>query len=414
MEKIKAAIVIFLVFMNMAVYAADWPQFRGPNRDGKSSETNLLSRWPEDGPEMLWAYEGVGTGFSSPIIVDGSIYTAGIIDGDGVVFALDLDGNLKWQTNYGTEWTRSHGGTRSTPTYKNGNLYLMSGHGKVVCLDAATGEIVWTVDTQEEFQIQMPTWGVGESLVVDSENVYCTPGGQVASMVALNKTTGEIVWKTTDLTDESSYCSPLMFQRGDMRLLVTMTSDHVVFIDADNGNIIYKDAFSEYQSRPRNINPVTPVYRDGMVYTTSGYDCGGAMYEVSEDGRTITRIWVDETLDVHHGGVAEIDGYIYGANWQGNADGNWCCLDWQTGEVMYEQHWHNKGSIIYADGHLYCYEERDGNFALVEPTPEGFNVISAFQVELGDGPHWAHPAISDGRLYIRHGNVLMCYDIKAE
>jgi outer membrane protein assembly factor BamB len=161
-------------------------------------------------------------------------------------------------------------------------------------------------------------------------------------------------------------------------------------------------------------HPNTPIYHDGQVYITSGYNAGGVMLKLSEDGSSIQELWKDDTLDTHHGGVILVDGHLYGANWQNNSRGKWVCLDWKTGKALYEQEWKCKGSILYAEGMLYCYEEKDGNVALVKATPEGFNPISTFQVTQGKERHWAHPVICDGRLYIRHGNVLLCYDVKAK
>jgi outer membrane protein assembly factor BamB len=190
-----------------------------------------------------------------------------------------------------------------------------------------------------------------------------------------------------------------------------MLENTFVGIDASDGKYLWKDKFSDYLGEHKAINPVSPVYHEGMIYTTSGYDDGGALYELSPDGTSVKRRWIDKTLDVHHGGVVIVDGYIFGANWLNNRDGNWVCLDLNTGEVQYEEKWQSKGSIIYADNRLYCYEERKGNIALVKPNPDRFEVISSFKVPLGNKQHWAHPAISGGRLFVRHGNALMVYDI---
>jgi outer membrane protein assembly factor BamB len=202
-------------------------------------------------------------------------------------------------------------------------------------------------------------------------------------------------------------------RRGPDKLIVTMTDNYVIGVDARTGKLLWKDSEKDqFGGENKSINPVSPIHHDGKVYATSGYDDGGAMLALSSDGPGFTREWVDETLDNHHGGVVFVDGHIYGSNWKGNGDGAWVCLDWDTGKVKYEDHWNNKGSITYADGMLYCYEEKGGNMALVRPTPEKFDVVSSFKVELGNGRHWAHPVVCGGILYIRHGEVLMAYDIK--
>jgi len=188
-----------------------------------------------------------------------------------------------------------------------------------------------------------------------------------------------------------------------------MLEKSLVGIDAETGKILWSDICGK-----KNINPVSPLYYDGCIYYTSGYDDESVMYELSEDGTQITRKWVDDVLDNHHGGVVLVDGYIYGSNWKSNSRGNWVCLEWETGKVMYETEWIGKGSITFADGILYCYEEKQGTVALVEPSPESFNIVSSFKVTKGDKQHWAHPVVYDGRLYIRHGNTLMVYNIKAD
>jgi outer membrane protein assembly factor BamB len=396
----------------------DWPQFRGPNRNGKSAETGLLKKWPEGGPELLWSVEEkLGIGFSSVTVVDGLIYTTGMVNKRGILFAFDLDGNPVWEKDYGPEWTGSRKGTRTTPTFDNGRLYVINGYAKVVCLDAKKGDIIWEVDGKEKFGSQEIKWGISESPLIVDDKVICTPGGPDATMVALNKNTSETVWTTRGLSDKACYSSPIVFDRGSSRIIVTLTNNHVIAVDARSGKVLWKDAFSNYQeglNNPKDINPPSPVYLDGCVYTTSGYDDGGAMYELSADGTKFKRKWVDETLDNHHGGVVIVDGYIFGSNWLNNGKGNWVCLDWDTGKVMYETDWENKGSVIYADGMMYCYDEKKGNLALVKPTPEKFEVVSSFVITKGDGMHWGHPAISNGVLYVRHGSALMAYKIKAQ
>ncbi len=393
--------------------AADWPQWRGPNRDGKSSETGLLKKWPEGGPKLLWSIDGLGTGFSTVSVADGLLYTTGMVGREGILFAYDLQGNLKWKKSYGAEWRGSSPGVRTTPTVDQDRVYVMSGHGRVVCFDAKTGEEKWAVDTLKRFDGKNIRWGISESVLVDRNNLICTPGGKDATIVALDKMTGETVWTSKGLSEKSCYSSLILVERGGNHLVVNITENSVVGVDADTGKVLWVDKFEEYQEKPKNINPVTPVYYNGCIYATSGYDDGGAMLELSLDGSKVSRKWVDTTLDCHHGGVVIVDGYIYGANWKSNRDGNWVCLDWDSGKVMYEEEWICKGSITYADGMLYCYEEKEGTVALVKASPKGFDIVSSFEVSKGTGKHWAHPVVCDGRLYIRHGDALMVYDIKA-
>ena len=410
---LKIIVMLGLISL-VAVEAADWPQFRGQNRDGLSAETGLLKSWPENGPQMLWSYEGLGSGWGSAAIVGDQIYIVGDIDKKETLFSLETSGALVWKTTYGDRWNRSFPDARTTPTIEDDRIYVNSGQGNVVCFERASGKIIWQVQTVEEFDGKYHNWGIAESPLIVGELVIATPGGQKASVVALNKMTGKTVWAATELQEKGNYCSPILVERGGKKIIVTMLADHFVGIDAANGKVLWKDAFDDYFPDAKDINPVSPVYYNGQIYTTSGYDDGGALYDLSADGLSIKRMWVDSTLDVHHGGVVLVDGVIYGSNWQGNRDGAWVALDWKSGAVLYEHKWINKGPIIYADGLLYLYTEKEGRVGLAKPNPQKFDLVSSFAVPLGEGEHWAHPSISNGRLYIRHGSALMVYDIKAK
>jgi outer membrane protein assembly factor BamB len=236
-------------------------------------------------------------------------------------------------------------------------------------------------------------------------------------MVALDKYTGETVWETQSLNDTSSFASPILIHRGGKKIIVNLTIKYMFGVDADDGRILWNVKYSDIETpafhlwAPRN-NTITPLYHDGYLFITSGYDHVGVMFKISDEGNDIQQVWTNSTLDCHHGQVVRVGQYIYGTNWIDNRSGNWCCVDWKTGDTMYEIEWNTKGSIIAADNMLYCYEERTGNFALVEPIPEDFKIISSFRITEGKGPHWAQPVIHDGVLYIRHGNALMAYDIK--
>ena len=416
-KKLMLAIGIWLLACGcvpLEHYTPDWPQWQGLERNGLSKETGLLKEWPEEGPKLLWSAEGIGSGFSSLSIANGVLYITGTVDNVEILSAYDLDGNLKWKKEYGKAFSQSYPDARTTPTVDGNSIYVISGTGEVVCFDAMSGDIKWSVQGFDKFKGKHGSWGIAESpLVVDDKVIY-TPCGEETTVVALDKNTGETVWTSESLNDQSAYVSPILVKRGGKKLIVGVTGDYIIGVNAENGKIEWKFNYRETSEKSREINAVTPIYHDGYIYVTSGYDHGGAMLKLSEDGTNVSLVWVDYTLDTHHGGVVLVDGYIYGSNWINNGQGNWVCVDWNSGKVMYEKDWHNKGPIISADGMLYCYEEKTGNFGLVKTSPEDFTVVSSFKITQGKGQHWAHPVISDGRLYIRHGDVLMVYDIKAK
>lgn len=390
---------------------ADWPQWRGVERDGQSAETGLLKEWPEGGPELLWSVGGLGVGYASTSIADGMIFTTGQVGDQGLVFAFDLEGELLWKADFGPVWTASWGGARNTPTVDGDFIYVMSGMGKVSCFDRKKGKKKWSFDAAKEFNLtKYPRWGLSESVLLVDNKVICTPGAPGAFMAALSKKTGKVVWKCKSLKEESSYCSPLLVEHKGKSMIVTQAAESVAAIDPKSGKLLWKDTYADYLGKQRAINVNTPLFAAGSIYAASGYGDGGVMLALSAKGTSVERTWVDRTLDVHHGGMVLVDGHIYGTSHKGR----WVCVEWETGKVKYEEKGIGKGAVIAAEGMLYCYEERNGTVALVEATPEGFPVKGRFQIDKGEGKHWAHPAISDGVLYMRHGEFLLAYDIKGK
>lgn len=406
------ALIVFLctLLVAKAALADDWPQFGGPDRDGKSHETGLMKKWPKAGPKLLWVAEDLGTGFGSAAIADGRVYVTGMAkqDKQGILFAFDTDGNRKWQASYGPEWSGSHAGSRTTPTVDGDRVYVLSGQGNLACFDANTGNRIWQADTAKEFAAQKTSWGLSESVLVAEDKVICTPGGTDAAVVALDKMTGLTIWTTRGLSDSSAHCSPILIERAGRKIIVTNTAAHVVGVDLKTGQVLWQYQNKLHKGKPRHVNPNSPLYHDGAILVTSRF-VGCMMLRLSADCRHVSEAWTNEELDPHHGGLVLVDGYIYGASTKTQ---NWMCLDWNTGKTMYEQKWLGKGAVIYADGMLYCYEEKEGTLGLVPASPGSFNVVSSFEISHGTGEHWAHPAISNGTLYVRHGDALMAYDIK--
>ena len=407
----KWTIFLFLGFAAVSLFGADSPQFRGVHRDGKFPETGLLKQWPNDGPQEIWSADGLGAGFSSITVAGGKIFITGIEGNEGYLHALDLKGNRIWKTHYGPEHQNGFPGARTTPTVDGDSVYLMTSLGKLACYDAASGEERWSVDTVERFgggktsEELIPAFGIAEAVLIDGGLAICTPGGNKAALVGVDKTSGKTVWTTEGLDDKSGYCSARIFDNGKHRQLITLTSQSLLGLDPQSGEIFWRH---DYPAK-YGIHAISPVYHQNYIYVSDGYNQGGRMVELAEDGRSVTQRWAEESFDVHHGGVIQHGGYLYGAN----SGGAWMCLDIATGEVKKSIEGVGKGSAIYADGMLYGYGE-SGKLGLFKADPASLEMVSSFEIGKGSGRHWAHPVISDGVLYVRHGDVLMAFDIKKE
>ena len=388
--------------------AADWPQWRGLSRDGTSPEAGLLKNWPDGGPKLLWTATGCGAGFGSPAIAQGMICLTGDFEGKGCLMIFDLDGKLKQRLPF----ARDNGkdtqapGTRSTPTIEDGMIYVSAPLGEVACFDAKTFQNKWTVNIQERFSGRMPGWEYADSPLIDGDNLICTPGGPDATIVALNKKTGQTVWTSKGLSDAAAYSSCLKITVDKVPQIVTFTAHGLVGVNARTGEFLWR------YDRPANTvaNCPSPVFADGRVFAASGYGNGGGAVDikVTPSGVKAEQAWETKDMDCHHGGYVLVDGHLYG-----NHGAGWACIDWKTGQTRYNAKGIGTGSVIYADGMLYCLSEIGGKVALVKATPKGHQIVSQFVLPKGgSGPTRAHPVISDGRLYIRHGDALHCYDIR--
>ncbi|MEI8004918.1 MAG: PQQ-binding-like beta-propeller repeat protein [Bacteroidota bacterium] len=406
--------------LSYAVFSQSPAQWRGPERSGIYNETNLLKEWPAEGPAMIWSAEGIGKGYSSAAADGKAVYITGMKDSTDILTSISLDGKILWQTPFGPSFSGSFPDTRTTPTVDGDLVYVISGGGTVACVNKTDGKIKWSVKGLEKFSGKYGQWGICESPLVAGSKVIYTPAGPKTTMVALDKNTGETIWQSATLNDTGSYVSPRLIKYGNKDIIVTIINKYLLGVDLANGNILWTFDYGTYMPEQGlkiwpgapKTNAITPLFDNGNLYITQGYNHVGVMFRISDDGSRITKIWTDTVLDCHHGGVVLLDGYIYGSNWINNGLGNWCCLDWKTGKLMWQEKWFTKGPIISADGMLYCQEEKTGNVGLVKPDPQKFTLTSSFKAPLGKGPYWAHPSISNGILYIRHGDVLMAYDIR--
>jgi len=378
-------------------------QWRGEHRDGKYQEIDLLKIWPEEGPELLWLNEDLGSGYGSPIITENAIYILASRDSIAVVVAFDLKGNIKWQKDYGFEWNNSYPGTRSTPTLIDSLLYVSSGKGDISCLNSENGEIIWTKSMLNDFHGKTPHFGYAQSLLVNDNIVYAMPGGIDTNIVALNRYNGDIIWTSKANGEPSAYNSPRIVDVNGNQVIVTYSQQSFMGIDAKTGNLLWSESFTA--KYPNHANTI--LYEDSAIYTAAPIGHGFLKYNLSNDGSSITKIWHDTIIENYFGGMIKIGGKIYTGG--GGRSKYLLMLDANTGEIR-DSLETGSGSIIYADDMLYTYSHKSGKVCLIDS--EIFEIKGTFKVEKGTGEHFSHPVIKNGVLYIRHGNALLAYDIK--
>lgn len=425
MRNLFAAFV--LVTMVCGVRGADWPQWQGPDRDGKSPDTGLLKEWPEGGPSLVWRVDGRGGGDSAPAIAKGRIFAMCNRGDEEIVWALsETDGKEIWATPLGPAFQQRPGqskeGPGCTPTVDGDRLYVEGLGGNVACLQVSDGKLLWQRSMKKEFGGRVPMWSYRESPLVDGDKVICTPGGPKAAVVALDKLTGKTLWTGTGPTGgrgcKAAYSSPIAIDFGGRRQYVQFLSDALAGFAASDGKLLWHYARPASRS---GINCSTPIHEDGMVFACSAYRNGGGLVKLDKgaDGAVAAK-QVYETKDMQnqHGGMILHDGYLYGAT-GGNEGGALMCMDFKTGKVMWDQRptvgRRSKGSVAMADGRIYYRLERSGDVVLFEPSPTEF--LERGRLEQPDRrrqPAWAHPVIANGRLYIRDQDLLFCYDIKAK
>ena len=416
-SRLSLAVVAAVSFASSvsAQSAGEWAQFHGPNHDNKSAETGLLKKWPDDGPELLWTASGVGKGYSSVTVANGMIYAAGMLDRQTYVTALDMQGQPSWKALNGASWQAGQrmryairfAGARGTPTVHEGLVYHLAELGRLVALDAKTGTEVWSVDLFEKFDAKCPKYGLCESVRIDGNKLICCPGGTKGYMVALDKKTGETIWSNTEVKGPVGYGSAVIVESGGVRQIISVSAKEVFGLDAGTGRLLWRVA----HGNQRNNSATDPIYYDGRVFASSGYGAGSISERLSSlDGSVkAQKAWTTKLMDNHHGGVVLVDGHLYGS---GHRAKGWFCLDFLTGEKTFQHA--GKGAVPYADGMLYCLEEK-GTMSLVKATPEKYAIVSSFQVPRGgEGAYWAHPVVCGGRLYLRHADCLYAYNIKGQ
>ncbi len=402
--------------------ASDWPQFRGPSRDGICTETGLMHEWPEGGPKLLWQLKGLGRGYSTVSIVGKTLYTMGDRRQAGrgeaqCVLAFDLATRKElWATPVGPP--HSDGGPRSTPTVDGELLYVIGTEGDLVCLETATGKPRWQRSFPKDFGGKMMSdWKFSESPLVDGEKLVCTPGSEDATLVALDKRTGQTIWKSAVPPlgkrgkDGAGYASMIAAELAGVRQYVQIIGRGAVGVDAQTGRFLW--GYNRIANNVANIP--TPVVQGNFVFVTTNYQTGSALLEITRDGDAVKAKEVyfltHRVFENHHGGIVLVDGHVYGGSGQNN--GIPVCLDFQTGKIAWKDKAPGKKSaaVLYADGQLY-FRYEDGLMALVDATPEQFRLKGTFKPAVINGPAWPYPVIHDGKLYLRANDVLMCYDVR--
>ena len=399
-----------LFALSIQMFAGDWPQWRGADRNDISSETGLLGSWPDNGPKRVWLSDEAGLGYSGFSIVDGKLFTMGLDDSYSYLYAFDaLTGKKLWSTKMGSHFKNKWGdGPRGTPTVDGSHVYALAAKGELVCAKVADGNIVWKKELIGDFGGKVPGWGYCESVLVDGDNVICTPGGKKGLMVALNKKNGKTVWSSEAFPDGAQYSSiiPIVFE--GVRQYVQLTQKALSGVRASDGKLLWQ---SPWTGRTAVIP--TPIYADGHVYISSGYGVGCKLVKLG--GSKPKDVYVNKTMKNHHGGVIKFGNHLFGYS----DGGGWLCQDFKTGELVWnEKRALSKGAIACADGKFYLVEESTGNVVLIDASYKGWKERGRFQLtpqtkqRSPSGKVWTHPVISNGRLYLRDQEMLYCYDIK--
>ena len=398
-----AVILCAAVAVTPAQTGGEWPQWRGANRDGVSKETGLLKQWPEGGPALAWKGKGAGMGYSSFAVSKGRLYTMGLRGDKEYVIAFDAaTGKEVWATAHGAAFRNDRGdGPRGTPTVDGDRVYSLGGAGDLSAIDAKTGKIVWQMNVLQKFGGSNITWGISESPLVVGDKVLVNPGGPGASVVALSKKDGALIWKSQ--SDRAGYSSGIPVQAGGKTQVVFFTHTRALGLDLETGKLLW-----DYPKAANNVaNAATPVARGNRVWISSDYGNGGGLVEIKADG-TAAEVYFTKEMRNHHSSSVLLGDHLYGFS-----GGILTAMKFDTGQVAWKDRSVGKGSLVYADGMLYLFSE-NGVVGLAEATPAGYVEKGRFRIPQDSLPTWSHPVVAGGRLYLRDQDTIYAYDVKAK
>jgi outer membrane protein assembly factor BamB len=395
----------------ISAFGADWPQWRGDSRRDHSPDKGLLARWPKEGPKQVWLFDNAGLGYAGYSIAKDSLFTMGLRDRQEFLIAVNAStGKEVWSTPAGPKYPNGWGdGPRMTPTVDGDRVFAIGGQGLLICVEAKDGKLVWSKNLVTDLGGNLQDWGYTESPLVVGDVVICTPGGAQGTLAGLDKSTGAVRWRTSGLTDNAQYSSPILIQHGGQPQVVQLVMNRFFGVSPKNGSVLWKKDF------PGRVAVIpTPIHEDGIVYVTAGYGVGCEAIRLGANN-SVDPLYSNKVMKNHHGGVVCVDGYLYGHS----DGGGWVCQDLKTGKEIWSHKGFGKGSVTYADGKLICLDERNGDVALVEATTQGWNELSRFKLaplsakRSSQGGIWPHPVVVNGRLYLRDQELLHCLDLKA-
>jgi outer membrane protein assembly factor BamB len=410
MSRVQAGIVVGAWAMVGAIGLGgqappDWSQWRGPNRDGTSAETGLLKQWPAGGPPRVWQSSGAGTGYSSFSSAGGRLYTIGARDDIEYVMAFDrTSGRKLWETANGRRFRNEQGdGPRSTPTTEGEVLYAFGGSGELACLDQTTGRKIWSVNVVQQFGGVTPYWGYSESPLIVGDRILINAGGRRASIVAVNKATGAMLWQQPG--DQAGYSSPMLLRTGSLQQVVFFTAERGLAVDPRDGRLLW----SNDRAANNTANIATPIVRGNRVFFSSDYGTGAALLDVRASGNLASASEVYFTRDMrnHHASSVLVGSHVYGFS-----SSILTALAFETGEVAWRNRSVGKGSLAYADERLYLYSE-NGVVGLADATPEAYVERGRFTLSTGNASTWSHPIITSGLLVLRDQDRIYGYDIRS-